>query len=389
MEAGAGFTETKRYAKLQEIPPYQEATLHIYDAVDDSLNAVNLPVVGYGGEIDPQLQGSTNIREQLTREGFHFRHEGLNWFGADLQSIFLVGPQTAHKFHPESKKTSDEFIERAVANGRKERPEHIRFITYTPRYNTAFWIHVDALDRQYERAEIDARHTAGATTISTKNVARIEVGVPGKVIVDGKSFRAGPLALAKVHGAWSASGKEGLRKRHGLQGPIDDAFMEAFVCVRPTGKPMSPAAGEYARRTLDNFSKDFSKFFRGDVPVKDDSALSESDIAQRNLVLFGDPGSNSVIARVLSRLPLRWTADTVTLAGKKFSTAEHVPALIYPNPLNPSRYVVINSGHTFGEADLKGTNALLYPRRGDYAVMKVADGSTALAGLFDEAWHVE
>ena len=137
MEAGAGFTETKRYAKLKEIPPYQEATLHIYDAVDYSLNAVNLPVVGYGGEIDPQLQGSTNIREQLTREGFHFRHEGLNWFGTDLQSIFLVGPQTAHKFHPESKQTSDEFINRAVAKGKEERPEHIRFVTYTPRYKGA------------------------------------------------------------------------------------------------------------------------------------------------------------------------------------------------------------------------------------------------------------
>ena len=129
--------------------------------------------------------------------------------------------------------------------------------------------------------------------------------------------------------------------------------MDAFVCVRPTGKPMSPAAGEYARRTLDQFAKNFAKYFRGDVPIKDDRAVSEADIAQRNLILFGDPGSNSVIARVLSKLPVHWTADTITLAGKKFSAAEHVPALIYPNPLNPSRYVVINSGHTFGEADLR------------------------------------
>src|SRR5438105_2830441 len=49
MEAGAGFTDTRVYAKLKEIPPYQASTLHIYDAMDYSLNAVNLPVVGYGG----------------------------------------------------------------------------------------------------------------------------------------------------------------------------------------------------------------------------------------------------------------------------------------------------------------------------------------------------
>jgi hypothetical protein len=276
-----------------------------------------------------------------------------------------------------------------VAQGKPERPEHIRFVTYTPRYDGAFWIHVDALDRQYERAEIDAKQGAGEMTISTKNVARMELTLPGKVLVDGKSFRGGPVELEKMHGAWSVAGKTGLRKRHGLQGPIDDAFMDAFVCVRPTGKPMSAAADEYARRTLDRFMKEFAKYFRGDVLVKDDRSISDADIAQRNLIVFGDPGSNSVIARVLSKLPVRWTAESITVAGKKFSAAEYVPALIYPNPLNPSRYIVIDSGHTFGEADLKGTNALLYPRLGDYAVLKATDGSTAMAGLFDGAWKVE
>ena len=31
----------------------------------------------------------------------------------------------------------------------------------------------------------------------------------------------------------------GLRKAHGLQGPIDDAFMDSFVMVRPTGAAMN------------------------------------------------------------------------------------------------------------------------------------------------------
>ncbi|MCX7827422.1 MAG: alpha/beta hydrolase-fold protein, partial [Verrucomicrobiae bacterium] len=32
VEAGAGFTDTKKYAKLSNLPPWQEKTLHIYDA---------------------------------------------------------------------------------------------------------------------------------------------------------------------------------------------------------------------------------------------------------------------------------------------------------------------------------------------------------------------
>ena len=34
-----------------------------------------------------------------------------------------------------------------------------------------------------------------------------------------------------------------------------------------------------------------------------------------------------------------------------FDAAHHVPVLIYPNPLNPKRYVVLNSGFTFREYD--------------------------------------
>ena len=76
IEAGAGYTETRRYGKRDNLPPYQEAMLHYYDAVDYSLNAFNTPTVGYGGEIDAQLQASVNIREQLTKEGFRFQQDG-------------------------------------------------------------------------------------------------------------------------------------------------------------------------------------------------------------------------------------------------------------------------------------------------------------------------
>jgi hypothetical protein len=62
--------------------------------------------------------------------------------------------------------------------------------------------------------------------------------------------------------------------------------------------------------------------------------------------------------------------------------------LIDPNPLNPKRYVVINSGRTFGDADFRGTNAWLYPRLGDHAVL-TADRTVVLSGFFDERWRLK
>jgi Predicted esterase len=386
-EAGAGFTETVKYAKLDNLPPYQQAALHIYDSVDYALNAFDAPVIGYGGEIDPQLAASTNIREQLTAEGFHFEQGPYRWTGSDLRALFLIGPNTAHKFHPDSKKVSDEYIEKALVTA-GQIPSHLRFVTYTPKYNRCFWITVDGLEKTYERADVDAVHEGKQFTVSTKNVSRLKVAGSGAFTIDGQTVAAGSAdpEFEKKNGKWRvAGGAVTLQKTHGVQGPIDDAFMSPFLCVRPTGPAWNSAAQEYGRATLERFTGEFAKWLRGDPRVKDDRDVSESDIGAFNLILFGDPGSNSVIAKIAGKLPVRWSRTEIAMAGQKFSAADHIPVLIYPNPLNPKRYVVINSGHTFGEKEFRGTNALLFPRLGDHAVVGT-DGTVAAAGLFNENW---
>ena len=49
------------------------------------------------------------------------------------------------------------------------------------------------------------------STTSHPAIVESKDGAPGRLLIDG------------------------LRKKHGLQGPIDDAFMERFLFVRPTG----------------------------------------------------------------------------------------------------------------------------------------------------------
>ena len=415
VEAGAGFTDTKKYAKLSDLPPWQEKTLHIYDAEDYALNAFNVPLVAYAGEDDPAIRCTLSMREALEREGFKFKPDGLNWLTTDLRAIFLIGPKTPHRWHPESKAASDKFINEAVAVKRSE-PEHVRFVTWTTRLNQCGWVTVDALEKLYERAEVDAQlgNQGSRLDIKTRNVARLVLPAPSqasRLTLDGMSFQlrarahAQPsdLVLEKKGGRWTAldaASSQGdrqlpLRKKHGLQGPIDDAFMEPFLCVRPTGAPNHALASDGAHARLELFAKEFPKWMRGDVCLKDDAAVTNDDIASRNLILFGDPASNRLIGQIANKLPVRWTKDAITVGGRTFSAADHVLVMIYPNPLNPSRYVVLNSGHTFGEKEFRGTNALLFPRLGDYAVLKLVKSPSGpvseevvLAGLFDGQWQV-
>jgi hypothetical protein len=108
------------------------------------------------------------------------------------------------------------------------------------------------------------------------------------------------------------------------------------------------------------------------------------------VVLFGDPGSNKLIAKLNGRLPVKWTKDTVTLAGKDFPAKENFPALIYPNPLHPAKYVVLNTGLTIIDRDYNGDYGM--PRWGDYAIVTAKAGADVpdlqMAGLFDENWQV-
>ena len=81
-------------------------------------------------------------------------------------------------------------------------------------------------------------------------------------------------------------------KRPGLQGPIDDAFTTPFLCVRGTGKAWNPAVQAWSDANLKRFAYEWNRYFRGELPVKDDTAVTDDDVRRCNLILFGDPGSN-------------------------------------------------------------------------------------------------
>ena len=142
-------------------------------------------------------------------------------------------------------------------------------------------------------------------------------------------------------------------------------------------------------------STEWRRQFRGDAPQKKDTEVTDDDIAKNNLVLWGDPSSNAVLAKIADKLPIKWTADGIEVGGKKFAAGEHVPVLIYPNPLNPKRYVVLNSGFTYREYDYLN-NARQVPKLPDWAIVNLSEppnavspGKVVAADFFDEQWKLK
>jgi hypothetical protein len=403
---GAGFTTTHGYvANLPEkLPPYQEACLHIYDAADYAENVFDVPVVAYSGADDKQKSAADTIEARLKPLGLSMTH--------------LVAPGLGHQFPAEWQRKAEAEYGKHLEKGRPEYAKKLRFVTHTLKYPNCDWVNLMALGRHYEKATVEAEVHGDGFNVKTANVRLMSLRMPPGSIgnpvinIDGQKIEAVPsltadgrrlVYLRRGEGGWSTTLRERLVydqerrpfKAPGLTGPIDDAFTTAFLCVRGTGKPWHDATQKYADESLKRFQAEWSKYLRGDLPVKDDTDVTSEDIAGRNLILFGDPASNSLIGQIVDALPLQWTKERIVMAGQSASAADHVPLVVYPSPLNARRYVVLNTGHTFHAADFQGTNALLYPRLGDYALLRPAPtekdplaAEVVTAGLFDDSWQV-
>ena len=411
---GAGFAETPEFLKTfqkETITPnaWEKKLLGWYDCTEWAANLSMLPTVAYSGDKDSQKQAADIMEKACAKHGLRLTH--------------LIGPNTAHSYHAGTKLLLNERIDAIATRGRDPSPRMVLFTTRTLRYADCRWIRVTGLKTHWEEGKVLA-------TIA-ENDALVEVQSQG---ITGLEFRFGPgeapLALGspKVtiqfvegetksevdvpgamtdrswnvsfhknsEGHWTAGEPkgDGLRKQPGLQGPIDDAFCSSFIVVRPTGKSNNPKVQAWVDAELARFLKEWRKQFRGTARVVDDTKLTEADIAKHHLVVWGDPTSNSVLARLKDKLGFAWTDASVNLSGKPLPSAGHVPVLIRPNPLNPVKYIVVNSGPTYREYDYLN-NARQIPRLPDWAVIDLATapnarrpGGIAAAGFYDERWQL-
>ena len=391
---GAGFAEVANYqrAYLAKEPPtwWEQKLWNWYSATTYAGNLFNVPTIAYSGELDPQKASADLMEQAMATEGLKLER--------------LIGPKTEHKYEPATKQELIARLEKLADAGRDDTPREIRFRTYTLRYPAAAWVRIGGLAQHWERADLTARHTGdGTATVTTQNITALTVTLSGlrTLTLDGQPLTV-PSSSPSSHfsrdtaGQWSirSSVDTTLRKSPGLTGPINDAFLEPFLFVRPTGQPLNANVGAWATAELAHATKLWRDIFRGDAPEKDDTALTDADLAHKNLILWGDPASNRVLARLLAtgKLPLTWDGQSLTLRGQTYAAAHHAPILIFPNPLNPSRYVVLNSGIDFRE-HAYGSNSLQLPKLPDYAIIDLREapgprwpGKITTAGFFDESW---
>ncbi len=282
-------------------------------------------------------------------------------------------------------------------------PDRVRFVSDRYKYNSAYWVQLDALTPG-TLASIDARFSApNRIAVITSALDGFTFRLAGHprfraqgsltVEIDGASIRVPAtetLSYKRQGGKWVAGKADAGAKRPGAEGPMAEVIASRHIYVYGTGGEPSREAVE-ARRTQALHAAEWSVDrgpFWGRVMVFPrivaDREVRPSDLESANLVLFGTKETNSVIAEFADRLPMHLDGGAEDYG------------LAYIFPLN-GRYVLVSSGLPWWLSD--GSSPGRSPFRtsvpafglmglGDYLLFRGSVEHVVAEGRFDQHWRL-
>ena len=127
--------------------------------------------------------------------------------------------------------------------------------------------------------------------------------------------------------------------------------------------------------------------------MKDDTAITDDDITNSNLILWGDPSSNAVLAEDRRPAPAAMgRARSSSSPARPTTPRTPRPCSSSRTRSTPPKYIVLNSGPTFREEALLN-NSQQIPKLPDWAIIDLNTppdgkwpGEVVNAGFFDEQW---
>jgi hypothetical protein len=361
-------------------------------------NASNQQVFIFHGDADPAV-----VPEHSRRMVARFRD--LGWLDRTVRYFELPG---VNHFAWDFAYRDASIFARLAPIRRNPSPDHVVYSTFSPRFNKAYWLRIDRIDRGFRLARIEGTRREGGFDVKTDNLsaftllldaAGVAAGKPLEVTVDGSvawrgAARGTSLGLARARGGrWTESAWRGP-----AAGPPDHpeasivgatlAQYGPHVYVYGTGG--DAAANEAMRQDAERLA-DWGPDVRARFPVMADTAVTAETIASRNLVLVGDAAVNRVVARIADKLPIRRREGGTYAGGSRVASPTAAYRLVHPNPLAPGRYVLVYGGATREEIDrvIGGRRpGLRFSVPADYRIVG-DDGQTVLEGYFKDAWTIE
>lgn len=375
-------------------------------------NAYNLPIYLLQGGADdnvPPIQARMFCK-YLTNLGYDYIYNEVDGKGHWWNIDSTPGTDCVDL------KEMMDFLKSKVRN---PYPEHIVFKTSNIDHsNQAYWVRIDELDNIYYDGLIEIEHAGkkilendrlweqtdtceiivNETNVNTFTLFLDDNFIsPGIVnlIINGQRItfeyrEPCELSFKRDGDGFFWATRAHSEKSAGRYGPIKKAYFEPFVLVYGTTGDSSSTENNLHQARLQSYAWWYRA--NGFVEILPDTEVTKKIIKNYNLVLFGNPVTNSILKWISYRLPLhieegRVIADGDTIRGDLCLVE------IYPNPLNPDKFILLYSATTKQAERLIGLFSTLYAGAGlpdfliyDKSALKYGWGGVNAAGFFDKDW---
>jgi len=224
---------------------------------------------------------------------------------------------------------------------RKLNPEKVLFTADSPKTAKAYWVTIDGRIDENFVGTIDVSVTGQTIFVKTSNIdaytldlaqAPVDSDAPVDIIENNESlgYVVGNSFVKRSEKYADAT----YIKNERISGPIWDAFATPYVVVWGTQSD-NP---EFIKN-----SQTIANFLANGAPIFSDVSLPKELILTHNLILIGTDISNTWLAKVSKQLPVQIRADKLIAGGKCYEGHDIGFMLIYPNPINPKKYIAVFS----------------------------------------------
>jgi len=356
---------------------------------------LNVPVFVSHGDSDQ------TVNVEFSRHAVHM----LQRWGYDVR--FAEHPGRGH----ESLNNSDEIADWMLAHQRVSSPRRVRVRSGDLAAARAYWIQVEARQEPFRMIDVDAEVVEpGLIRLDTSNAAQITLSPAPALRGERTSIRVvwnGVQRDTELVGGQAKLALPGvsnspLNKRPGLEGGLSRLITTPFALVVGTAS-RDPLMRQRCQSKADAFVNLWRQWQHVSPRVFRDDQMTDEDQRRYSLLLIGGPNDNRITRQLASRLPLKVARDGFTIDGRKYGTTDSVVQMIYPNPLQPNRYVMVVAGTSsaglyFWTPALWNTSAGFPTSYWDWTITdgrRVTLVSTALgaqrgwvaAGMFDQHWR--
>ncbi|MCX7995340.1 MAG: prolyl oligopeptidase family serine peptidase [candidate division WOR-3 bacterium] len=387
-------------------------------------NALNLPIyILHGGadEVVPPLQGRM-MAQYLKELGYEFMYNEVegkgHWWDIDsTPGVDCVDLKEMMDFLRNRK--------------RNPVPESIIFRTSNIAHsNKAYWIRIDELENIYQDGRIKAVIDSAMWIVSfppldsicaeyfisiiTENISAFTVlpedfkYIPEKFSfnVNGKRYRCKyqkEITFTKSAYGFRINGSKErrLKKTTKLYGPIKQAYFSPFILVYGTIGDSIDTENNLHQARLQSYNWWIRA--NGFCEIIPDTEITGVHIENFNLILFGNSQTNAIIKNINKSLPINFKCnnramheDCIIVDNKILKKDDLCLMEVYPNPLNPHKFVLLYSATTKKAQKYLNLFPVIYSGSGlpdfiiwDENAVRYGWTGIILSGFFDKNWQID